>query len=119
MHALAILASDEAWEDAWILSRHPVATGLADQLYRAVGSIGANLAEGYSRSSARDRARLYEYALGSAREAREWYVRSHRVLGRERCLVATARLNEICRMLVAVLRRAHAAKPTRNARFDF
>src|SRR5687767_2500799 len=103
MHALAIDASDEAWEDAWLLSKHPIAAGLADQLYRAVGSIGVNLAEGYSRSSARDRARLYEYALGSAREAREWYVRAHRVLGSERCLAATARLNEICRMLIAVL----------------
>ena len=100
MHVLAVEASDDAWEDAWVLSRHPVVSGLADRLHRAVGSIGANLAEGYSRSSARDRARLYEYALGSAREAREWYVRVHRVL-------------------VAVLRRAHVARPPRNARFDF
>ena len=119
MHALATVASDEAWTDACALTRHPITTALADQLYRAVGSIGANLAEGYSRSSARDRARLYEYALGSARESREWYVRARGVLGRTRCLAAIARLNEICRMLVAVLRRAHEDEPGRNARFDF
>ena len=43
------------------------------QLSRAVGSIGANLAEGYSRRSAADRSRFYGYALGSTREATLWY----------------------------------------------
>ena len=47
--------------------------GLADQLYRSLGSIGANLAEGYSRGTGKDRAHFYEYALGSARESRDWY----------------------------------------------
>ncbi|MBC7896698.1 MAG: four helix bundle protein, partial [Cytophagaceae bacterium] len=45
------------------------------QLLRAVDSISANIAEGYSRFSGRERARFYEIALGSAREAREWYAR--------------------------------------------
>ena len=39
------------------------------QLSRAVSSIGANLAEGYSRRSSADRSRFYGYALGSTREA--------------------------------------------------
>src|SRR5689334_14064850 len=43
---------------------------LADQLLRAVGGISASLDEGYSRSSGPERAHFYEYALGSAREAR-------------------------------------------------
>jgi hypothetical protein len=47
----------------------------AEQLERAVDSIGINIAEGYSRLHGRERARFYEYALGSAREAREWYAR--------------------------------------------
>lgn len=55
--------------------------GLSDQLYRAVGSIGANISEGYSRSSGKDRARFYEYALGSARESRGWFYKSRHVLG--------------------------------------
>jgi four helix bundle protein len=118
LHALAVAASDDAWTDAQSLARHPVTSGLADQLYRAVGSIGANIAEGYSRASARDRARFYEYALGSAREAREWYVRGRAVLERDRWLPATSRLNEICRMLMAVLRRAHEEDAKRRARFD-
>ncbi|MDP1891946.1 MAG: four helix bundle protein [Gemmatimonadaceae bacterium] len=43
------------------------------QLSRAVASIGANIAEGYSRRSAADRSRFYGYALGSTREATVWY----------------------------------------------
>lgn len=53
---------------------------LSDQLYRSAGSVSANIAEGYSKSSGRDRARFYEYALGSAREARDWYYKGRHVL---------------------------------------
>lgn len=59
----------------------PVSIHLADQLERAVDSIGINIAEGYGRLHGRERARFYEYALGSAREAREWYARSAALLG--------------------------------------
>jgi four helix bundle protein len=54
---------------------------LSDQLYRAAGSISANLAEGYSRGTGKDRARFYEYALGSARESRDWYFKARHILG--------------------------------------
>lgn len=50
-------------------------------MYEAIGSIGANLAEGYSRGTGKDRARFYEYALGSAREGRDWYYKGRHVLG--------------------------------------
>jgi four helix bundle protein len=53
---------------------------LSDQLYRSLGSVSANLAEGYSRGTGRDRARFYEYALGSARESRDWYYKGRHIL---------------------------------------
>jgi four helix bundle protein len=46
---------------------------LMSQLIRAVASISANLAEGYSRSTRPDRLRFLDYALGSARECIPWY----------------------------------------------
>jgi four helix bundle protein len=49
-------------------------------MYRAVGSIAANLSEGYSRNTGKERARFYEFALGSARESRDWYLRARHVL---------------------------------------
>ena len=43
----------------------------------------ANIAEGYSRSTGKDKARFMEYALGSARETRDWHYKSRRVLRQE------------------------------------
>jgi four helix bundle protein len=70
VYQLAVFASDLAWHDVSKLVQDKRLVSLADQLYRAVGSISANIAEGYSRQSGKDQARFYEYALGSAREAR-------------------------------------------------
>ena len=70
-YRLARYAMDEARTDVASLigARHDI----GDQLLRAVGSISANVAEGYSRPTASDRRRFYGYALGSAREAATWY----------------------------------------------
>ena len=79
-YRLALFASDLAWSDATRLAQDRRTVGLSDQLYRAVGSVGANTAEGYSRSSGKDRARFYEYSLGSAREGRDWYYKGRAAL---------------------------------------
>ena len=67
----ALFAADIAWPDVSKLYADLRTKSLSDQLYRSAGSVSANIAEGYSRSSSKDRARFYEYALGSAREARD------------------------------------------------
>lgn len=73
--------ADLAWHDAGRLISDKRSLGVVDQLMRAVVSISANLEEGYSRGTGRDRARFYEYALGSARESRGWYYKSRHALG--------------------------------------
>jgi four helix bundle protein len=78
---LSLYLADLAWSDVSLLYRDARARRIAGQLYEAVGSVGANIAEGYSRGSAKDRARFYEYALGSARESRDWYYKSRHLLG--------------------------------------
>ncbi len=77
----ALFAGELAWHDATKLTTDSRTTKLAAQLYDAVGGISATIAEGYSRGSERDQARFYEYALGSAREARDWYYKARYVLG--------------------------------------
>jgi four helix bundle protein len=77
----SLFAADVAWADVTKLVADRRTIGLADQLGRAVGSIGANISEGYSRLSGKDQARFYEYALGSARESRTWYYDGRHVLG--------------------------------------
>jgi four helix bundle protein len=76
---------------------------LSDQLCRAVGSIGANLAEGYSRGSPRDRVRFYEYSLGSARESRDWYFKARHLLGNDVFLHRADLLTEIIRLLLTTI----------------
>ena len=94
-----------AWDDAEKLTDHSITTEIARQLYRAAGSIPANLAEGYSRSSGKDRARIFEYALGSARETLEWYQSALPVLGEEIVKEREAVLVEIRRLLIATIPR--------------
>lgn len=69
---LALYAIDCHISDRRTHDRLPAAPTFG-QLNRAIGSVAANIAEGYSRSSLADRNRFYEYALGSVREAVAWY----------------------------------------------
>ena len=80
VYRLGLFAADLAWPDVTKLVQDKRTIGLADQLYRAAGSTSANIAEGYGRQSGKDQARYYEYALGSAREARDWYYKARHVL---------------------------------------
>lgn len=79
-YRLALFAVDLGWGDVTKLANDKRTINLCSQLYRSLGSISANLAEGYSRGTGRDRARFYEYALGSARESRGWYYQGRHIL---------------------------------------
>ena len=96
-YRLSLFAADAGWNDVRKLAAVRTTTSLADQLCRSLGSIGPNIAEGHRRASRADRARYYEYALGSARESRDWYHKSRRVLGED---VARRRI----RVLASVIR---------------
>jgi four helix bundle protein len=69
----ALYLLDVARRDTRAMRRHHAAPGLRNQLLTSTGSVSANLAEGYSRSTRADRLRFYDYALGSARETVTWY----------------------------------------------
>ena len=79
-YRLSLFLGDIGWHDATKLSKDSRTRSLSDQLYRSVGSISANIEEGYSKQSSKDRARFYEYALGSARESRGWYYKGRHIL---------------------------------------
>ena len=102
-YRLALFLGDIAWHDVTKLYKDPRMLDLSNQLYRAVGSISANIAEGYSRSSGRDRVRFHEYALGSARESRDWYLKGRHILG---STVTNHRLDfctQVIRLLLTVI----------------
>ena len=102
-YRLAFFASEAGWCHVSRLRGDARTISVSNQLWRTLGSIRANLAEGYSRSSGWDRARFFEYALGSAREAREWYHCGRQILGVEESTAALDSLTEIVRLILTAL----------------
>jgi four helix bundle protein len=102
-YRLALFVGDLGWHDVTRLMQDRRTRALSDQLYRALGSISANLAEGYSRGTGRDRARFYEYSLGSARESRDWYYRARHILEEDVTRHRMQLLTEIIRLLLTMI----------------
>jgi four helix bundle protein len=103
VYRLALYLSDLCWQDVSALLKDKRTALLADQLYRSVGSVSANLSEGYSRSTGKDRALFYQYALGSARESRDWYYKARHILGDEISQHRGQIITEILRLLLTMI----------------
>jgi four helix bundle protein len=102
-YRLALFAADLGWQDVTRLASERRTMAIADQMYRSLGSISANLAEGYSRGTSRDRAHFYEYALGSARGSRDWYYKARHILKEEVTTHRLSLLTEVIRLLLAMV----------------
>ncbi len=77
--------------------------GLSDQTYRAVQGISGTISEGYSRGTGKERARFYEYALGSARESCDCYYAGRHVLGGAGADHRIDLLTQIARLLLVMI----------------
>ena len=95
----------DCYVDAKLIRADPITEEIAGQLYEAVCSIDAQIAEAYSRSSGKDRALRFEYALGSVRESMSWYKSVLPVLGEDIVKDRRNRLEEMRRMLLAIIPR--------------
>ncbi len=102
-YRLALFALRLATRDAHPLARDARTRHVAPQLVRAVGSIAANVAEGYGRVSRADRARMFEYALGSARESLVWYLAGADILGATFVEARLELLVQIRRLLIRMI----------------
>ncbi len=103
VYRLALFADDIGWEDVLKLSQERLMLSVADQLHRSLGSISANLTEGYSRNKGLDRARFFEISLGSARESRDWYYKSRHILPEEVVKHRMELMTRIISMLVPMI----------------
>src|SRR5687768_11634334 len=95
----------DCFGDARTVRSEPITSELAGQLYASVCSIEANISEAYSRSSGKERAVRFEYALGSVRESMSWYKAATPVLGEATVKDRRDRLEEMRRLLLAIIPR--------------
>lgn len=103
VYRLGLFVAEIGWDDILVLNKNSLTRDAADQIIRSLDSISANIAEGYSRSTGKDRARYFEYALGEAREARDRYFKARRVLENEVVLHRIKLLTQIVKMLNALV----------------
>jgi len=99
VYRLGLFVADIGWEDVVLLNKNNLTRDAADQIHRSLDSISANIAEGYSRSTGKDRARYFEYSLGEAREARDRFFKVRRVLKQEVVLHRIKLLTQIVKIL--------------------
>jgi four helix bundle protein len=108
-YRLGLFLSDLAWSDAGELLKNRRTAGIADQLYRATGNISSSIGEGYSRDTGRARSTFYEYSVGSAREARDWYFKSRHVLAET---VVSHRIDLCTQIIRLTLKMIHTERQT-------
>jgi len=65
--------------DCDYLLKDPRGKKIAEQLIRSVGSISANIEEGYGRGYGKDYAYRLRIALGEARETCGWYWKARKL----------------------------------------
>jgi four helix bundle protein len=97
------LFSEYIAQDSEILSRHYLGREIAKQLIRSLGSICANLEEGYGRSFGKEYVYYLRVARGSARESKGWYQRSNKFLAKEIIQGRVKELDEVISMLVGAI----------------
>lgn len=91
-------------------------TRVAEQLESSVDSVRINISEGYGRLHGRERARFYEYALGSAREAREWYAKADRYLAPGTAVGRAKLLTRAIKILTVAIPQERAGSSERRMR---
>ena len=105
VYLLAEELVEKSWADMEQIRDNKITSEIVGQMYKSIGSIPANISEGYSKSSGKDRARSFEYALGSVRETVDWYNAVKPVVGDEVVVERLKVLGDIRRLLVAIIPR--------------
>ena len=116
-YRMAYFLADLARQDAINLLNRRAPWHKVDQLERSVESVESNISEGYSKFSGKERARYFETALSSAREARGHYRRTSQWLGSVAAEERQMMMTQIIKMLtVAIPRERNGASERRIRR---
>jgi four helix bundle protein len=90
---------DLCWEDCEVLAKDFRGKELAKQVIRSVGSISANIEEGYGRGFGKEYPQFLRFSRGSARESKGWYIKSKFLLKKELIESRVSLIQEIIAML--------------------
>ena len=99
----ALFFYDLAWEDCEKLMKDKRGQAIAGQLIRSVGSVSANIEEGHGRGYGKQRDWFFRVAVGSARESKGWYWKSHHLLSTSVLDHRLALADEVIALTVAEL----------------
>jgi four helix bundle protein len=103
VYRLAMFLADIAWEDVSLLAKDSRTKSLSNQLYRAVGSVCANLKKDTQKRARRIGPDSMSMLFGSARESRGWYYRARHLLKTEVYEHRSALLTEIIKLLLTII----------------
>ena len=115
-YRISLFMADLVRSDARKLFDRGAPSHKATQLESSVESVEANISEGYSKFSGKDRARFFEMALASAREARGWYRRSSQWLGNEEAEERRLLLTQVIKILTVAIPRERSGGSERRIR---
>ncbi|MFZ5552014.1 MAG: four helix bundle protein [Bacteroidota bacterium] len=74
---------EECWDDTEALMTDIRGREITRQIIRSVGSISANIEEGFGRGFGKEYINYLRISRGSARESKGWYKKSSRLLEKE------------------------------------
>ena len=94
---------DSFWSDSEVLLKDPRGREIAIQLTRSVGSIWANIEEGYGRGYGKEYPRFLKISRGSAQESKGCYRRSKPLLSDRLIAERTQILDKIIASLTTTI----------------
>jgi four helix bundle protein len=109
----ALYAHDLAWADCEYLLKDVRGRQVTGQLVRSVGSISANIEEGYGRGYGKDYGYHMRIAIAEARESRGWYWKGRILLPTDVLEHRMRLLSEIIAMLASNLDRQKNFTPVK------
>jgi four helix bundle protein len=100
----ALYLYDLIWEDTndWCKDRR--GRPIVSQLISSVGSISANLEEGYGRETRKQTVSFYQVSLASARETKGWLYRARHLMQAETMEKRLELVDEVIALLVNEIR---------------
>ena len=103
-YQLAMELWNEHWTDCELLMKDVRGKEIVKQLTRSVGSISANIEEGYGRGFGKEYPFFLRYSRGSARESKGWYIRSSALLSETVLVKRIEKLDSIIAMETAAIK---------------